>query len=437
MPIDRRTLLKAGGLTALAGLLPGCSRPEQESAAPAAAPEGTADYTIRIGTGLVELAPDRIIATTVYNEQFPGPLIRLKEGRPVTIDLLQRHRHAGAAALARPDRAGRRRRRRRRRHAVHSGARPPAHLLHAGPSGLRFYHTHSRCRHRSRAPASTAARSDPSTSNRARAGDYDREVFLMLKEFEPSFSRGGDMAMDFLCAGRCGPDARDQGESAMKASLAKGAPHGYEVGYDAFSINGRMLGHGEPVRVKPGERVLFHVVNGSATEIRSLALPGHTFQRPRARRQSAADARRRAGALARHRRARLGNRRDDSSGRVGSGRHGRRPPQRHGHRGRVRRRKRQAALDRPAARSSGTTRGSADLTRRRQPPDETIEMIVQRSTTPRSNGFNQLDASTAPRSRWTRSTVFTLQPRCAAIGCACATRATTSIRSICTATASS
>ena len=39
-----------------------------------------------------------------------------------------------------------------------------------------------------------------------------------------------------------------------------------------------MLGHGDPIRVKPHERVLFHVVNGSATEIRSLALPGHTFR---------------------------------------------------------------------------------------------------------------------------------------------------------------
>jgi FtsP/CotA-like multicopper oxidase with cupredoxin domain len=39
-----------------------------------------------------------------------------------------------------------------------------------------------------------------------------------------------------------------------------------------------MLGHGEPVRVKRGERVLFHILNGSATEIRSLALPGHSFE---------------------------------------------------------------------------------------------------------------------------------------------------------------
>jgi Multicopper oxidase. len=64
----------------------------------------------------------------------------------------------------------------------------------------------------------------------------------------------------------------------MKASLAKGMPHGYEVGYKFFTVNGRMLGHGEPIRVKRGERVLFHILNGSATEIRSLALPGHSFE---------------------------------------------------------------------------------------------------------------------------------------------------------------
>jgi FtsP/CotA-like multicopper oxidase with cupredoxin domain len=39
-----------------------------------------------------------------------------------------------------------------------------------------------------------------------------------------------------------------------------------------------MLGHGEPIRVKQGERVLFHVLNAGAGEIRSLALPGHVFR---------------------------------------------------------------------------------------------------------------------------------------------------------------
>jgi FtsP/CotA-like multicopper oxidase with cupredoxin domain len=103
-------------------------------------------------------------------------------------------------------------------------------------------------------------------------------VFLVLKEFEPSFSQGGDMAQDFLTPAARVKELETAGESAMKASLAKGMPHGYEVGYRYFTINGRMLGHGEPVRVKQGERVLFHVLNGSATEIRSIALPGHSFK---------------------------------------------------------------------------------------------------------------------------------------------------------------
>ncbi len=73
-------------------------------------------------------------------------------------------------------------------------------------------------------------------------GNYDREIFLTLKEFEPTLSRGGDMDMDFLSPSETVKDLKDSGEGAMKASLAKGAPHGYEVGYDSFTINGRMLG---------------------------------------------------------------------------------------------------------------------------------------------------------------------------------------------------
>src|SRR6202007_1191281 len=94
-------------------------------------------------------------------------------------------------------------------------------------------------------------------------GKYDQEVFLVLKEFEPTFSRGGDMAQDFLSPAEPNPKLKKIGETLMNASLAKGMPHGYEVGYRSFTINGRMVGHGEPVRLKQGERVLFHIVNGS------------------------------------------------------------------------------------------------------------------------------------------------------------------------------
>jgi FtsP/CotA-like multicopper oxidase with cupredoxin domain len=51
-----------------------------------------------------------------------------------------------------------------------------------------------------------------------------------------------------------------------------------EVGYRWGTINGHCLGHGEPVRVREGQRVLFHFLNASATENLRLALPGHRFE---------------------------------------------------------------------------------------------------------------------------------------------------------------
>ena len=227
----------------------------------------------------IEIAPNRILSTTTYNGQFPGPLLRFKEGQPVTIDILndtdvpeQLHWHGQKVS-------DRRRRRGRRRHALDSRARQaPHHASRPIPSGLRFYHTHNRAGADLYAGQYSGQVGPVYIEPKQNPGRYDREVFLTLKEFEPTFSRGGDMAMNFLAPAARNPQLKQQGESAMKASLAKGMPHGYEVGYGSFTINGRMLGHGEPVRVKQGERVLFHVLNGSATEIRSLALPGHTFR---------------------------------------------------------------------------------------------------------------------------------------------------------------
>ena len=146
------------------------------------------------------------------------------------------------------------------------------------PSGFRFYHTHNRAGADLHAGQYSGQVGPVYIEPKREPGSYDREVFLVLKGFEPSFSKGGDMAQDFLTPATRVKELETSGESAMKASLTKGTPHGYEVGYRYFTINGRMLGHGEPVRVKQGERVLFHVLNGSATEIRSLALPGHTFK---------------------------------------------------------------------------------------------------------------------------------------------------------------
>ena len=275
MPIDRREFLKFGGLVAVASSAPTWLR---AASTPAFVLVSKAGYTLRIARSLVELAPDHIISTTTYNGQFPGPLIRLKEGQRVVVDVYndtdvpeQLHWHGQSVPV---DIDG----------AAEEGTPYiPAHGMRRlsfvpGPAGFRFYHTHV-------VPGGDLTRGQYSgqvgpvyIEPHHEPGDYDREVFLVLKEFDPFFSQGGDLAMDFLQPREREHALEERGESTMKASLAQGHPHGYEVGYQAFAINGRMLGHGEPIRVKTGERVLFHVLNGSATEIRSLALPGHAFK---------------------------------------------------------------------------------------------------------------------------------------------------------------
>jgi FtsP/CotA-like multicopper oxidase with cupredoxin domain len=282
--MDRRAVLKLGVAAAVSGAVPRGARaqspPSATSSPPSAAsePQTRADHTIRITNGLVELAPDRIISTTTYNGQFPGPLLRFKEGRLVVIDIInetdtpeQLHWHGQTVPV---DVDG----------AAEEGT-PfiPAHgtrriTFTPGPAGLRFYHSHLTPGADLSGGQYSAQVGTVYIEPKREPGSYDREVFLMLKEFQPTLSRGGDMAMDFLAPATRVKALEDIGESSMRASLAKGMPHGFEVGYSAFSINGRMLGQGEPVRVKAGDRVLFHIVNGSATEIRSLALPGHRFE---------------------------------------------------------------------------------------------------------------------------------------------------------------
>ena len=243
-----------------------------------AAEEGEADYTLRIASAPVEIAKTRIVSATTYNGQFPGPLLRFTEGRRVIVDMYndtdtpeQLHWH-GQKVAADVDGA-----------AEEGTPYIPAHgkrriAFTPGPAGFRWYHTHNRAGANLAAGLYGGEAGPVYIESKNEPGRFDREVFLTLKEFEPTFARGGDMAQDFLSPTTRMKELEDAGEKAMKTSLAKGMPHGYEVGYSAFTINGRMLGHGEPIRVKMGERVMFHVLNASATEIRSLALPGHMFE---------------------------------------------------------------------------------------------------------------------------------------------------------------
>jgi FtsP/CotA-like multicopper oxidase with cupredoxin domain len=48
--------------------------------------------------------------------------------------------------------------------------------------------------------------------------------------------------------------------------------------YDYATFGGRMLGHGDPIRVQQGQRILVHLLNASATVTHWIALSGHQLQ---------------------------------------------------------------------------------------------------------------------------------------------------------------
>jgi FtsP/CotA-like multicopper oxidase with cupredoxin domain len=98
-------------------------------------------------------------------------------------------------------------------------------------------------------------------------GRYDQEHYLALRDWEPYFS---NQAMD-------NDDLDPAGAQPGRPPVMDTRQPGLEVQSDIYSMNDKALGAGEPIRVKPGDRVLFHFLNASAIEMRHLALPGHKF----------------------------------------------------------------------------------------------------------------------------------------------------------------
>jgi FtsP/CotA-like multicopper oxidase with cupredoxin domain len=260
-------VLAASGL-----LLAGCNRSggPEASGAEATPPGGPADVTLRIGPVLADIAKNHTISTLGYNGTVPGPLIRLREGVPVTVDLFNDtdtpelvHWH-GQVIPASVDGAAEER---------SLEVSPHGHLryrLTPQPAGARFVHTHVMAMSDLCRGTYTGQFAFVYIEPGNNPGRYDQEVFLATHEFEPFF---GAEEMEST-----GDEDQDFEHRKKEAQQKQEKPNGWEIGYQRFTINGKCLGYGEPIRVKEGQRVLLHILNASATENIQLALPGHHFQ---------------------------------------------------------------------------------------------------------------------------------------------------------------
>jgi FtsP/CotA-like multicopper oxidase with cupredoxin domain len=227
-------MLKLSGLTVAAAALDAHAQP------------APADYAIDIAAFELDVAAHRTIKTIAYNRQVPGPLLRLKEGRPVTIDVTNQTGNSEVVhwhGLFLPP-------------AVDGAMEEGTPMIPAGgrarytftprPSGFRWYHTHvfaGKDLHKGQYTGEHGFLLIEPRDNPAR---YDQEIFLALHDWDGQFLASGDGAMDPV--------------------------------YEVSTINGRVLGFGEPLRVKSGEQILLHILNSSPSEVHWIALAGHQFK---------------------------------------------------------------------------------------------------------------------------------------------------------------
>ncbi len=271
--MTRREFLKLGAAGVLEAGSGGLGFAWPADAAAPASSAGKADLVLRIAPVSLELAPGKTVRTTGYNGAAPGPILRMREGVPITVDVFNEtgipevvHWH-GQHVPAAVD-------------GVAEEGTPfvPPHgsrryTFTPGPAGTRWYHTHVFAGDNLGRGTYTGQFGFVCVEPKNTPGLYDREVFLALHEWAPFLTDSAE------------EDEEEEKEDATfvrpagpVANLAPSKPNGNEVDYRYFSINGRALGHGEPIRVKRGERVLFHLLNASATRSRRIALPGHRFR---------------------------------------------------------------------------------------------------------------------------------------------------------------
>jgi FtsP/CotA-like multicopper oxidase with cupredoxin domain len=232
------------------------------------ATDGAVDFTLQIAPMTVELAPQVVISTIGYSNKVPGPLLRLREGQRVAVEVVNDtdvpeyvHWHG---LFVPSDVDG----------AEEEGTPPvPPHgrwryQFVAKPAGSRWYHSHTMAMMDLHRGSYTGQFGFLMIDSANDPGLYDQEVFLALREWQYFLST---MDQDEMAA-----DPNDL--MPEKPANPDPRPNGLEGSAPLYSINDKMLGAGDPLRVQSGQRILMHLLNASASQIHRVALPGHKFQ---------------------------------------------------------------------------------------------------------------------------------------------------------------
>jgi len=227
--MNRREFLQLAGVSALSGvsILSGCGSVVDRTATSAGSTAkrvgDAAHFSLRIAPVKVDLSPNQSIQTIGYNGSAPGPLLRMKEGQQVTVEV---HNDSDVPELVHwhglyvPSEVD---------GAMEEGTPmvPPGgsrqYSFIAQPGGTRWYHTHAFAGKDLRRSLYSGQFGFFQIEPKNNLGRYDQEVFIVAHQWNPEFVSMQD--------------------------LRKGPPpdNGLEVMYRAASFNDKALGHGEPV----------------------------------------------------------------------------------------------------------------------------------------------------------------------------------------------
>jgi FtsP/CotA-like multicopper oxidase with cupredoxin domain len=234
--MNRRDFIVRAGAT-----LAGAGLPAAKFASPR--PQSAPDIKLEIAPLDLEIAPRKIVKTVAYNGRVPGPLIRWPEGKPITIAVFNRtsvpeiiHSHG---LWIPSDMDG----------ATQEGSpliAPGATFRYAftpAPAGFRWYHTHTSSGTDLKRATYTGQFGCFYIEPKHEPGAFDQEIFLTLHDWEAYKSASGDSSM--------------------------------EPAYEYSTIDGRMLGFADSLQVRQGQRVIFRILNASASMMHWLALAGH------------------------------------------------------------------------------------------------------------------------------------------------------------------
>jgi FtsP/CotA-like multicopper oxidase with cupredoxin domain len=269
--VDRRELLKIGGLAlaqASAARMGLAAQAADRAIMTPAVADSKPDYTLRIAPVTVELDPSHILSTIGYNGSAPGPVLRMREGKQVTVDVINEtdtpelvHWHG---MLIPPEVDGTEE---EGSPAVEAHGRRRFSLT-PGPAGSRWYHSHAMAMADLHKGAYSGQFGFVYVDGGNDAGQYDQELFLAIRDWEPYFTANMDDDDD---------DTHD-GPLLEKPTVMNTEPDGLEVGSMTYSVNDKSLGSGDPIRVREGQRLLIHFLNASAIENRRVALAGHKIR---------------------------------------------------------------------------------------------------------------------------------------------------------------